>query len=138
MKDFIKNVVGLNGKWKSPGGRAKQCEGLDCDFVMAWYPGKANSLLFHGKDGERFREGLTNILDSTDIVCAKSSSDSLPSSKRGNSMLTDLSKDLAFNNIQSEISYLSKVLPLNNIQPDVSYSANITPPCNQSRRQSKP
>ena len=40
LKEFIKDVVGLSGKWKSPSGGAKQFEGFDCDFVMTWYPGK--------------------------------------------------------------------------------------------------
>jgi hypothetical protein len=95
LKGVIENVVGLNGEWKSP-----------------WWQGEAVRSL-----GQRVDEYL---IGSTCIIKAKSSTDSLPSSKRGNSLLADLSKDLALKNIQSDGTDLSKDLPLDNIQSDVS------------------
>ena len=37
LKNFVENVAGLIGKWKSPGGTAKQFRDSNFDFVMTWY-----------------------------------------------------------------------------------------------------
>ena len=62
LQNFIKNVAGLSGEWESPGGRAKRFNDSNLDFVMTWYPGKLNSLIFHGKEGESFKKLLVRIL----------------------------------------------------------------------------
>jgi hypothetical protein len=62
ITEFVKNVAGLSGEWESPGGRAKRFNDSNLDFVMTWYPGKLNSLIFHGKEGESFKKFLVRIL----------------------------------------------------------------------------
>ena len=62
LKNFVENVAGLIAKWKSPGSTAKQFIDSNFDFVMTWYPGKHNSLIFHGKEGELFKKLLLDIL----------------------------------------------------------------------------
>ena len=39
------------GNWSSPGGSAKKFIGSNAEISITWYPGKLNSLPFHGKDG---------------------------------------------------------------------------------------
>ena len=63
LRNFVTNTVRLEGKWRSPGGRAKRFDGRNCDFSMTWYPGKCNSLLFFGTDGKSFKELLVSILN---------------------------------------------------------------------------
>ena len=63
LRLFVKNVVGLCGSWRSPGGKAKQFNSINADLSMTWYPGKQNSLQFHGKDGILFRDYLLEILN---------------------------------------------------------------------------
>ena len=63
LRLFIKNVVGLYGSWRSPGGKAKQFNSTNADLSMTWYPGKQNSLQFHGKDGILFRDYLLETLN---------------------------------------------------------------------------
>ena len=62
LQNFVKNVAGLSGEWESPGGRAKRFNDSNLDFVMTWYPGNLNSLIFHGKEGESFKKFLVRIL----------------------------------------------------------------------------
>ena len=61
LRNFVTNTVRLEGKWRSPGGRAKRFDGRNCDFSMTWYPGKFNSLLFFGTDGKSFKELLVSM-----------------------------------------------------------------------------
>ena len=63
LRNFVTNTFRLDGKWRSPGGRAKRFDGRNCDFSMTWYPGKCNSLLFFGTDGKSFKELLVSILN---------------------------------------------------------------------------
>ena len=57
------------GRWKSPGGKSKQFVSSDFDLVMTWHPGKQNTLLFNGKDGELVRKFLISTLNtSTDTL----------------------------------------------------------------------
>ena len=37
-------------------------------FTLTWYPGKQNSILLHGKDGELFKQILVTVLDTDHIV----------------------------------------------------------------------
>ena len=48
LKYFIKEIVGLDGSWRSPSGKVKQFKSTNADISMTWYPGKQNSLLFYG------------------------------------------------------------------------------------------
>jgi hypothetical protein len=64
LQNFIESSVRVAGYWKSPGGKAKQFVSTCSDFTMTWYPGKLNSLLFHGKDGESFKTFLVSVLES--------------------------------------------------------------------------
>ena len=38
LRNFVTNTVRLEGKWRSPGGRAKRFDGRNFDFSMTWYP----------------------------------------------------------------------------------------------------
>ncbi len=48
---FKENHIRNVGNWSSPGGSAKKFIGSNAEISITWYPGKLNSLLFHGKDG---------------------------------------------------------------------------------------
>ena len=74
-RNFVTNTVRLEGKWRSPGGRAKRFDGRNCDFSMTWYPGKCNSLLFFGTDGKSFKELLVSILNSDSPKQSKADND---------------------------------------------------------------
>ena len=63
LKNFTENIVGLVGCWRSPGGKSKQFVSNDLDLTMTWHPGKQNSLLFSGKDGESLKKLLISILN---------------------------------------------------------------------------
>ena len=64
LQNFVENTVGLTGKWRSPGGKAKNFNSSNADLSATWYPGKQNSLLFQGKDGELFKNYLLRLLNS--------------------------------------------------------------------------
>ena len=64
VRNFVANTICLKGRWKSPGGKGKCFEGLNCDFTMTWYPGKRSTLLFSGKDGDFFKNLLLSVLNS--------------------------------------------------------------------------
>lgn len=67
LKNYVESTVGWAGNWFSPGGRAKQFKSQNHDLTMTWYPGKLNSLLFHGKDGDMFKEFLVSVLEQTKV-----------------------------------------------------------------------
>jgi hypothetical protein len=67
LKNFVENIVGLRGNWSSPGGKAKRFTSVNFDLIATWYPGKQNSLLFQGKDGDLLKNYLVSVLD---ITCA--------------------------------------------------------------------
>ena len=60
LKNFVQNVFGLTGVWKSPGGSAKKFITSNLNLSMTWYPGKQNSLIFHGSKGESLKELLVS------------------------------------------------------------------------------
>ena len=63
LQNFVKNVIGLSGTWRSNGGKSKQfADTTDLSFIMTWYPGKLNSLTFKGRDGQSFKTWLLNVL----------------------------------------------------------------------------
>ena len=43
LRNFVENIVGLVGAWKSTGGKSKQFINLNSDIIVAWYSGKLNS-----------------------------------------------------------------------------------------------
>ena len=55
LKNFVENIVGLEGLWKSPGGISKQFVSTHYNLNMTWYPGKQNSLVLHGRDGKSLK-----------------------------------------------------------------------------------
>ena len=62
LRNFVGNIVGLVGAWKSTGGKSKQFTNSNSDIIVAWYPGKLNSLTFNGENGEPFKKALVRIL----------------------------------------------------------------------------
>ena len=62
LRSFVENIVGLVGAWKSTGGKSKQFTNSNSDIIVAWYPGKLNSLTFNGENGESFKKALVRIL----------------------------------------------------------------------------
>lgn len=62
LKKFLENVIGLSGKWSSPGGKSKKFTCSVLDLVVVWYHGKQKSLLFQGKDGVLLKELLVSVI----------------------------------------------------------------------------
>jgi hypothetical protein len=44
LQKFLKNIVGLNGKWTSPGGNSKKFKNSNSDLTITWYYGKQKTL----------------------------------------------------------------------------------------------
>ena len=110
---------------------------MDCNFIITWYPGKANSLLFYGKDGERFREKLVSILSPVNISCVQPSKNDLQSSKPSISPLADLSKDLSFIT-HLDMSKSSNDLTFKDPHSDVSYLEEPSvPQCSRMEKHSR-
>ena len=65
LRNFVENIAGLVGAWKSTGGKSKQFTKSNSDIIVAWYPGKLNSLTFNGEKGESFKKALVRILKMT-------------------------------------------------------------------------
>ena len=58
LKYFFEIVVGLNGKWSSPGGNSKKLSNCKCNITITWYYGKQTTLLFQGKEGYLLKDIL--------------------------------------------------------------------------------
>ena len=65
LQKFIECVFAQQGKWKSAGGTSKKFVSSIADISCTWYPGKLNSLLFHGKTGDLVNEILVTVCKST-------------------------------------------------------------------------
>ena len=65
LQKFIECVFAQQGKWKSAGGTSKKFVSSIADLSCTWYPGKLNSLLFHGKTGDLVNEILVTVCKST-------------------------------------------------------------------------
>ena len=65
LKKFIQCVFAQQGKWKSAGGTSKKFVSSIADLSCTWYPGKLNSLLFHGEAGDLANEILVVACKST-------------------------------------------------------------------------
>lgn len=64
LKKFFDDVLGLRGKWSSPGGNSKKFKCNNLDIVVTWYHKKQQTLLFQGKSGYRLKEELINLIGS--------------------------------------------------------------------------
>lgn len=60
LQKFIITGFVQRGKWCSPGGGSKRFDSHTSDFIVTWYPGKLNSLIFGGTDGEKSKNYLIN------------------------------------------------------------------------------
>ena len=76
LRNFVENILGFTGVWKSTGGKSKQFTNSNSDVIITWYPGKLNSLTFNGKNGEAVKKALVTIIDNDCAMNANSSSDS--------------------------------------------------------------
>jgi hypothetical protein len=65
LQKFIECVFAQQGKWKSAGGTSKKFVSSIADLSCTWYPGKLNSLLFHGKTGDLVNEIMVTVCKST-------------------------------------------------------------------------
>ena len=66
LKKFIEFVFAQQGKWKA-GGTSKKFVSSIADLSCTWYPGKLNSLLFHGEAGDLVNEILVTACKSTSL-----------------------------------------------------------------------
>ena len=150
LKNFVENVAGLIGKWKSPGCRAKQFTDSNFDLVITWFPGKHNSLIFHGKKGELFKKLLLDILQTnTANQATKISLEGehllRESTKRGSSSLNSHNCDCRIDSkvlkdIKSEVAILQRQMESTNAIIDStnaiieSMSAILIPSSSESGR----
>ena len=65
LQKLIECVFAQQGKWKSAGGTSKKFVSSIVDLSCTWYPGKLNSLLFHGETGDLVNEILVTACKST-------------------------------------------------------------------------
>lgn len=65
LKKFVKDCVGVLGKWSAPGGGSKQFRSENGEFVLTWYCKKQKTLVFQGGDGNAFKEKLIQHCVST-------------------------------------------------------------------------
>ena len=77
LRNFVENIVGLVGAWKSTGGKSKQFTNSNSDIIVLWYPAKLNSLTFNGVNGESLRKAIVRILKYDGAENATLSSDCL-------------------------------------------------------------
>ena len=73
LQKFIECVFAQQGKWKSAGGTSKKFVSSIADLSCTWYPGKLNSLLFHGKTGDLVNVILVTVCKSTSFNTFKDS-----------------------------------------------------------------
>ena len=61
LKNFVVNVLKLQGKWLTPGGNTKQCKNSNGN-VINWYNKKQQTLNFQGRDGPALRDKLVELV----------------------------------------------------------------------------
>ena len=84
-----------DGKWKSAGGSSKKFDSAIVDFSCTWYPGKLNSLVFHGEVGVLVKETLIAACKSTSFTAFENDiRDSSGMPKQPNSLHTPISEAL--------------------------------------------
>lgn len=52
LKKFVREFIGLKGRWSAPGGGPKQFRCPIEDVSLTWYHEKQQTLIFQGKNGE--------------------------------------------------------------------------------------
>ena len=76
LRNFVENILGFTGVWKSIGGKSERFTNSNSDVIITWCPGKLNSLAFNGKNGEAVKKALVTVMDNDCAMNATSSSDS--------------------------------------------------------------
>ena len=65
---FFETVVGLNGKWTSPGGNSKKLPNCKSNITITWYYGKQRTLLFQGKEGYLLKDILIKFCEANSTL----------------------------------------------------------------------
>ena len=81
LKKYIKESVGLQGKWTSPNGNAKKFKAMNKAITITWYSRKQNTLTFQGKDGDDLKCKLINKIE-TELATESTRENLLTSSER--------------------------------------------------------
>lgn len=62
LKNFVVNVLKLQGKWLTPGGNTKQFKSSNGNVIINWYNKKQQTLNFQGRDGPALRDSLVELV----------------------------------------------------------------------------
>ena len=62
LKNFVVNVLKLQGKWLTPGGNTKQFKSSNGNVIINWYNKKQQTLNFQGRDGPALRDNLVELV----------------------------------------------------------------------------
>ena len=68
LEYFFETVVGLNGKWTSPGGYSKKLSNCKSNITITWYYGKQRTLLFQGKKGYLLKDILIKFCEANSTL----------------------------------------------------------------------
>ena len=67
LKHFIEEIVGIKGKWSSPGGGSRRFKSQCGQFQVTWYFKKQSTLLFQGELAEdlavKLKEAITKAIE---------------------------------------------------------------------------
>ena len=62
LKNFVVNVLQLQGKWLTPGGNTKQFKSSNGNVIINWYNKKQQTLNFQGRDGPGLKYKLVELV----------------------------------------------------------------------------
>ena len=62
LKNFVVNVLKLQGKWLTPGGNTKQFKSSNGNVIINWYNKKQQTLNFQGRDGPSLKDKLVELV----------------------------------------------------------------------------
>ena len=62
LKNFVVNVLKLQGKWLTPGGSTKQFKSSNGNVIINWYNKKQQTLNFQGRDGPGLKDKLVELV----------------------------------------------------------------------------
>ena len=62
LKNFVVNVLKLQGKWLTPGGNTKQFKSSNGNVIINWYSKKQQTLNFQGRDGPGLKDKLVELV----------------------------------------------------------------------------
>ena len=62
LKNFVVNVLKLQGKWLTPGGNTKQFKSSNGNVIINWYNKKQQTLNFQGRDGPGLKDKLVELV----------------------------------------------------------------------------